>query len=50
MTGSYDALKYNLIDSPYIINPKVNLFIKSNSILASTDTKSHGKFSYKIKL
>lgn len=48
--GSYDALKYSLIDSSYIINPKVNLFTKSDSILTFTNTESHGKFGYKMKL
>ena len=45
--GSWNSLKYTLIYRPYRVNPKVNLFIKSNPIWLPSYSKSQGKFSYK---
>lgn len=47
--GSYDVLKYFLIDSFYIINFKVNLFIKLDFILIFINIEFYGKFGYKMK-
>lgn len=45
--GSWNSLKYILIYSPYMVSPKVNLFIISNPLQLSFYNKPHGKFSYK---